>query len=436
MLVGRRYLLALTPEQEVYAESISDACRAVWNTGLEQRREYRRRGAFIGYGEQCRQLAVARATPGLEWLASAASHALQQTLRDLDKACRKHGTWRVRWRSKDRADPSFRFPDPKALAARRVSRRWGAAKLPKFGWVRFRWTRPIGGTIRNATVLRDGGRWYISFCIEDGVLAVEPNGRPAVGVDRGVAVAVATSDGWLRDRSTVTVGEAERIRRLQQRLARQSKRSDQRKVTRRALSVLNARIRHRRTDFAAWTAQWLVRSYGLIAVEDLRIANMIRSARGTVEQPGRNVRAKTSLNRAILAKGWGGLLLALGHAARYHGAQVVKVNPAYTSQTCNACRHRAPESRDSQAVFRCVACGHQDHADVNAAKNIRERGIELASAAGLAVAGRGDLGNSRSAKRQPSSLRGSPFRPSRDGGGQTRVDVQTDVHDDAAEALR
>jgi putative transposase len=127
---------------------------------------------------------------------------------------------------------------------------------------------------------------------------------------------------------------------------------------------------------------------------------MTASAKGTADQPGRNVRQKAGLNRAILSKGWGGFLLRLEHAARYHGATVVKVNPAYTSQTCHACKHIARESRESQAVFRCIACGHQDHADVNAAKNIRERGIELASAAGLAVAGRGDLGAARSMKRQ------------------------------------
>jgi putative transposase len=128
-------------------------------------------------------------------------------------------------------------------------------------------------------------------------------------------------------------------------------------------------------------------------VEDLRVRTMTASANGTVDQPGRNVGQKAGLNRAILAKSWGGFLLRLQHAARYHGATIVKVNPAYTSQTCNVCKHIARKSRESQAVFRCVACGHQEHADVNAAKNIL--------AAGLAVTGRGDLAVGRSTKRQP-----------------------------------
>lgn len=403
MLIGRRYLLDLTADQAAYAETVGSICRAVWNTALEQRREYRRRGSWINYVEQARQMAEAKKDPYCAWLVSAPSHPLQQALRDLDAACREHGTWKVRWRSRARTAPSFRFPAPDQIAVRRLNRRWGEVKLSKFGWVRFRWTRPLGGTIRNATVSRDGGRWYISFCVEDGVVEVASNGKPPVGVDRGVKVAVATSEGGTFDRQTVTVGEAKRLKRLQQQLARQkNRRSSRRRVARAKLTALNAHIRSRRADFNAQTAVRLVRAHGLVVVEDLKVANMAKSAKGTADAPGRNVRQKAGLNRSILNKGWGQFVLKLEHAARYHGATVVKVNPAFTSQTCYACKHVARESRESQAVFRCVACGHQDHADVNAAKNIRERGIELASAAGLAVAGRGDLGVTRSVKRQPS----------------------------------
>jgi putative transposase len=286
MLAGRRYLLAFTVDQADYAETIGGVCRAVWNTALEQRREYRRRGAWIDYNEQAGQMAEAKKHPDCAWLADAPSHTLQQTLRDLDKACRVHGTWKVRWRSKARTAPSFRFPDPKQITVRRLNRRWGEVRLPKLGPVRLRWTRPVGGTIRNATVSRDGGRWYISFCVEDGVAEAAPNGLPAVGVDRGVAVAVATSDGDLHDQAFVTAGEARRLKRLQQRLSRsirvhgRDRRSGRRDQVRAQLGRLNARIRHRRSDFAAQTAVRLVRAHGLVAVERLRIPNMVRSAKG------------------------------------------------------------------------------------------------------------------------------------------------------------
>jgi putative transposase len=391
MLTGRRYLLAFMPEQEKFAERIGDACRSVWNTGLEQRRAYRRRGGFIGYVEQARQMAEAKREH--PWLAEAPSHCLQQTLRDLDRACSTHGTFKVRWRSKHCSPATFRFPAPNYFAVERLNRRWGRVKLPKLGWVRFRWTRSLDGMARNATVLRAGGRWYVSFCVEDGLVEAVPNRKPAVGVDRGVKVAVATSDGWLRDREFVTLGERKRLQRLQQQLARQRKGSNRRAATRMKLGRLNARSRYRRTDFLAWTANRLTREYGLVAVEDLKVRSMTASARGTLQVPGVRVRQKAGLNRAILAKGWGGLVLKLERKARYNGSRMVRVPAAFTSQTCSACGHCAPDNRESQAEFRCRACGYQVNADVNAAKNIL--------AAGLAVTGRGDLAVGRSAKRQP-----------------------------------
>ncbi|MGW5488211.1 RNA-guided endonuclease InsQ/TnpB family protein [Streptosporangium sandarakinum] len=391
MLTGRRYLLAFTPEQEEFAGKIGDACRVVWNTALEQRREYRRRGVWINYVEQARQMAEAK--KDFPWLAEAPSHTLQQTLRDLERACRTHGTFKVHRRSKRKSPPSFRFPYPKHIAIERVCRRWGRVRLPKLGWVRFRWTRPLGGELRNATVLKDGGRWFVSFCVEDGLAETAANGKPAVGVDRGVKIAMAASDGWMRNREFVTSGEAARLKRLQQKLARQRKGSNRRAVTREKIGKLNARIRDRRTDFLAWTANRLTCNHGMVVMEDLRVRAMTAGAKGTVEAPGKNVRQKAGLNRAILAKGWGGLLTALEHKARYHGSRIVRVSAAYTSQRCSACGTVDAKSRESQAVFACTSCTYTDNADVNAAKNIL--------AAGLAVTGHGDLGVARSVKCQP-----------------------------------
>jgi putative transposase len=161
MLTGRRYLLNLTPEQADYAEMVGGICRAVWNTAVEQRRAYRQRGAWINYNEQAGQLADAKTDH--DWLKAAPSHVLQQTLMDLDRACRDHGTFKIRWRSSRRWSPSFRFPAGKQITVERLGRKWGRAKLPKLGWVRFRWSRPLGGAVRSATVSRDGRDWFVSF---------------------------------------------------------------------------------------------------------------------------------------------------------------------------------------------------------------------------------------------------------------------------------
>ncbi|GAA2374529.1 RNA-guided endonuclease InsQ/TnpB family protein [Nonomuraea africana] len=188
---------------------------------------------------------------------------------------------------------------------------------------------------------------------------------------------------------------------IQQQLARTRKGSNRRKRVVAKLGAVMARVRQRRQDFNAQTAAVLVSRYGTVVLEDLKTRNMTSSASGTVETPGGRVRQKAGLNRAILDKGWHGLEIALTGAARYTGTQIVKVNPAYTSQTCAACEHVNPKSRESQAVFRCTACGLVAHADVNAAINIKNAG-------GQSVSGRGDLAVGRSAKRQPPIGRSRP----------------------------
>ncbi|MFD4428932.1 RNA-guided endonuclease InsQ/TnpB family protein [Nocardia sp. NPDC058497] len=392
MLTGRKYQLAFTPEQAAFAETIGGICRSVWNTGLEQRREYRRRDAWINYHEQASQLADAKTDHG--WLKAAPSQVLQQALMDLDRACREHGAFRVRWRSERRWLPSFRFPAGKQITVERLGKRWGRCKLPKLGWVRFRWSRALGGTVRSATVSRDGQHWYVAFLVNDDHTAPEQHASTtAVGVDRGVTVAVACSDGTLRDRQFRSPAEAHRYRLLQKQLARRKKGSANRGKTVAAMRRIKRRERDRRKDFVSWTANRLATRHALVAIEDLKIRNMTASARGTVEQPGSNVKQKAGLNRSILDKGWHMFESALVGIARYTGTTIVKVPAAYTSQRCSACRTVDPESRESQAVFRCTTCGHTENADVNAAKNIL--------ADGLSVSACGDLGVTRSVKQEP-----------------------------------
>jgi IS605 OrfB family transposase len=400
MLVGRRYRLELTLDQAAYAEQVGGICRAVWNAALEQRRaafQLNRgrtadRAVWPSYASQCRELAEAKRTE--TWLADAPSHCLQQTLRDLDRVCRQHGVWRVHWRSKRRWEAAFRFPDPAEIGeARRLGRHAGEVRLPKLGAVRFRWSRPLGGVVRNATVQRSGRHWYIAFCVEDGVAEAAPNGKPAVGIDCGVVVPVATSDGQYFGGLSMRSGEQRRLAHLQRRLARQKRGSNRRHCTVRTIKHVFERIRSRRLDFAHQTAHVLTICHGLVVIEDLRVRNMTASARGTLEEPGTNVRQKSGLNRAILDKAWGQLRTTLEWHGRKHGCGVVAVPAAYTSQTCSACGHVAAESRESQARFCCCACGVVEHADVNAAKNIL--------AAGLAASGRGGHRVAVPMKRQP-----------------------------------
>ena len=223
MLSGRRFRVKLTPGQALFADQVAGVCRAVWNVGLDQRRQYRQGRAWINYPQQAKEMAEAKTDPDLAWLSDAPSHCLQQTLMDLDKACRVHGTWKVHFRDKHRWAPSFRFPEGQRMRVQRLSKRWGQINLPKFGQVRFRMTRELGGQIRSATLTRDGvhGLWHLSVLVEDGVLeATADLSLPTVGIDRGVKVALALSDGQMLDRSFTTTAEQNSIAALQQRAAR------------------------------------------------------------------------------------------------------------------------------------------------------------------------------------------------------------------------
>ncbi|WP_460751154.1 RNA-guided endonuclease InsQ/TnpB family protein [Nocardiopsis oceani] len=311
MLTGYRYRLALTDAQARQCAEYGDVCRAVRNTVLDQRRHIRDRWQcgyatpYCGYHLQAGQLAQAKTEE--TWLKAAPSHILQQTLKDLDRACTQHGTFNVNFRAKHHWKPSFRFPDGPSITVERLGR-WGRVQLPKLGWVRFRWSRAPKGTIRSATVRRDGAHWYVSLLCEDGEHTSTSHAVPdsAVGVDRGVAVAVATSEGDLFDRTFQTPKEIERERRLRRQMARRRKGSNNRAKTKRALSRVTGRVRARRADFSAQTAHVLCDKNAVVVLEKLNTKNMTRSAKGTAESPGKRVRQKAGLNRAILSKGWHG----------------------------------------------------------------------------------------------------------------------------------
>ena len=271
MLTGRRFRVEFTGEQTEFAQRIGDACRAVWNTGLQQRLEYRRRGAWMNYREQAHELADAKADH--PWLGEVPGHCLQQTLMDLDKACKTHATFRVRWRSSRRWAPSFRFPEGNKMVVEQLNRRYARVKLPKLGWVRFRLSRRLDDVvIRSATVSRDGQHWFVSFLVDDGTVVPETHAQPgvAVGVDRGVGVALATSNGDLLNRQFSTPGEQRRAVRLQRKLSRAAKHSHNRAKARAALAEIRGRERSRRLDFCAQTAHQLVASNAVVVLEALK----------------------------------------------------------------------------------------------------------------------------------------------------------------------
>ena len=288
--------------------------------------------------------------------------------------------------------PSFRFPEGSRMELEKLNRRKSRVKLPKLGWLTFRASRSLEGEIiRSVTITREGKHWFVSFLVDDGIAAPAEHALlgTAVGVDRGVVVAVATSAGDLIDRVFTTPGEQRRALRLQRKLSRAAKGSANRNKTRQALGNIQARERRRRQDFCVKTARRLAHENAVVVLEKLPVRTMTRRAQPVADpaKPGQylpnGASAKSGLNRAILSKGWHCFEVALKSASRYSGTQVVKVPAAFTSQRCSACGRVDPKSRESQAVFRCTQCLRPaEHADVNAAKNILAAGLLAVSACG------------------------------------------------------
>jgi transposase len=298
---------------------------------------------------------------------------------------------RPTWRKAGR-DEGFRIVAVKPGQVRRLSRRTGEVWVPKAGWVRFRWSRPIPRGVKSYRVTLDrAGRWHVAFAMIPEPVPAPGNGE-VVGIDRGVAVSAALSTGDLLHVPGLTARERKRLRRLQRRMARAGRGSNRRARVKQAIARLHARETDRRKDWAEKASTDIARRFDLVRIEDLTIANMTRSARGTAVSPGRNVRAKAGLNREILRSGWGLLVRRLEDKAC---GRVEKINPRFTSQRCSACGHVDANSRQSQARFACTACGYVCNADVNAARNI---------AAGHAVTARGGDGVTRPANREPHLL--------------------------------
>ncbi|GHI07728.1 RNA-guided endonuclease InsQ/TnpB family protein [Streptomyces cellostaticus] len=388
---GRKYRLYPTPHQAERLREWGHTCRAVWNVALEQRTYvYRQRGRTLRADEQCRFLTQAR--HDLEWIGDLPSQAPQQVLRHLDRAFDNF------WNPEHPAEfPRFKkrtacvvIPLPgQAVRVTKLNRRWACVRIPKLGEVRFRLTRSLGGLIKNASIRVDGaGRWCIAFGVRVGRPEAPPNGQPCVGVDFGVKQSAYLSDETAPRlmRRTLTDGEKRRLAGLERRRERQIKQakrhqggrySNRLKRTLRAIAELKARQARRRLDFTHKLTTDLAKSHGLVAIEDLRVKQMTRSAKGTQDAPGVRVSQKSGLNRAILDNMPGERRRQLAYKCPASGSVLVVVPPAGTSQTCGVCRVWDPASRVSRDTFVCTSCGHTDDADHNASVVILDRALHI-----------------------------------------------------------
>lgn len=394
-----QYTLKPDASQLALLAQFAGARRFVFNKALALQKARHAAGEkHLSYADLCNKLVEWKQEEGLEWMAQMPSQVLQQSLKDLDKAyksffddvakgyriapdnrkalrkLRQEGIRQLAhlptFKKKFKRE-RFRYPQGFELDQER-----SRIKLPKLGWVKYINSREVLGKIANVTISLHAGKWLVSIQTEREVPQPVPMGSSAIGVDVGVVNFAAFSDGGFLAPLNSFRRHEKRLARESRKLSRQKKNSNNWKKQKNRIARLHAHIANGRKDFLHKATTQLCKNHAVIVIEDLKVRNMTKSARGTVEEPGRRVRQKSGLNKAILDQGWAEFRRQLTYKAEWFGVQLVVVAPHYTSQTCPACGHVSAENCKTQAKFACVACGHSEHADTVGAKNILRKGLE------------------------------------------------------------
>jgi putative transposase len=362
-----RYRLYPTKPQEAAMFETLRLTRTLYNAGLEQRiAAHRQQGRTVTAYDQQKELTALKAE--CPEYARVYSHVLQDALDRLDKAYKsffarvKRGDKagfprfkpRQRWNSFkfkevwDRKKNQWLSPGKPVDEGRRIN-------IPKIGAVKIKFHRPLEGTPKTLQIVLDVSEWYAVYTCEVPVQPLPETGS-AVGVDVGTRFFAITSDGEFVHNPQYLGVALKKLRVQQRTVSRRKKGGNRRRKAAQQVAKTHRKIRRGRQDFHHKTARKLVNEHDLIAHEDLKVSNMVRS----------------SLARSISDVGWSAFFDILRGKAESAGRVVVRVPPQYTSQRCHACGHTCRENRNKE-VFRCVSCGHEDHADWNAAKNILQR---------------------------------------------------------------
>ncbi|MGW1364469.1 RNA-guided endonuclease InsQ/TnpB family protein [Streptomyces chartreusis] len=394
---GHKARLYLTPSQLTAAEDQGHAARAMWNCLHSWWTMFPKGKRTLAAADE----AIRQGRKELDFLGALPAQAAQQVLKTYFRAwvnCWEGRAQAPAFKARFRSRMAIDIPQGRDLQIVRLNRRWGRMWAPKIGHVHFRWTKdlPVGkradklSKVTGARLVREADGWHVVFRVQTEVVDPTPHTGPTIGIDRGIAKPLALSDGTFREHSPwLTPGETKRLRRLEKASARKRHaRKKSEKTSRRLARVYNqiaqlrAKAKRRAADWQHKTTTGIAETFSRAAVEDLAITSMVKSAKGTLESPGRNVRQKAGLNRSIAGEAWGRTVTLLEYKMADRGGTVVKVPAPNTSRRCSACGFITPGSRETQAKFACKNpdCGFVDNADTNAARNIDH-------VAGLAMSG-------------------------------------------------
>jgi len=378
-----KFQLKTNGAQARQMRGIAGACRFVFNQALAlQKSRYEAGSKKLGYAELCAELILLKNSNA--WLNESPSQTLQQALKDLERAYKNFFAKRAEFPrfKKKGLSSSFRFPQ-----GCKLDQTNNRIFLPKLGWIHYRNSRAVLGEIKNVTVSHSCGQWTVSIQTEREVSdAIHPS-TTAVGIDMGIAQFATLSDGQVFAAVNSFKQKQNRLARYQRALSRKIKFSQNWKKQKSKIGMLHQTIANIRKDYLHKTTTIISQNHALIVIEDLQVKNMSKSASGDLNQPGRNVKAKSGLNRSILDQGWFEFRRQLEYKQNWAGGEVIAVPPQYTSQRCSCCGSVSKENRKTQAKFACIVCGYQANADVNAAMNILAAGHAVIACGEVAQSG-------------------------------------------------
>jgi putative transposase len=368
-----KFELRPTAAQRWEMRCFAGSCRFVYNTGLAlQKARFDAGEKKLNYAGLCKLLTQWRSNTETAWLKDAPTHPLQQALKDLERAYTNFFAKRAdlpRFKKKGQHD-SFRYPDPKQIRLEQVNSR---IFLPKLGWLRYRNSRQALGTVKNVTVSVSCGKWFASIQTERELEKPLPRGG-AVGIDLGVVRFATLSDGTFYAPLNSFKRHQTRLRKALQAMSRTHKFSANWRKAKARVQRIHARIGNARRDYLHKTSTAISQNHAMVCIEDLQVRNMSKSAAGSMETPGKQVRAKAGLNRSILDQGWFEFRRQLEYKLAWNGGSLILVPPQNTSRRCPQCDHVSAQNRRSQQCFHCVACGFQGNADWVGALNILRAG--------------------------------------------------------------
>lgn len=366
ILKAYSFRLEPTKQQDMLLRQYVGSCRFVYNKALNLVEDLHKEDKpFPGYVTLAKILVSWKRDPETQWLKKTPSQGLQCAVENLANAY-------IRFFKKEADHPLFHkkgkndtitFPDKKTV---RVDEERCRISLPKLGEIRYRKSRALKGEVRQATVRYSCGKWYVSILTRQRISPLPSKGE-ILGIDLGVARFAAFSTGEHDGLTSPNLaGRFEkRLVRLHQNLSRKKKGSRNRTKAKLKLGKLYQRIANVRMDFLHKATTIISKNHAVVVVEDLKVQNMTKAGKG-----------KKGLNKAILSMSWGEFRRQLEYKLSWNGGQLMRVPPAYTSQTCpvETCGHVSPDNRKTQKTFSCVKCGFTANADYVGALNVKRAG--------------------------------------------------------------